>query len=357
MKKILLIEDNKDVRENTADILELHNFEVLTAENGLTGIEMAKKHLPDLILCDIMMPLKDGYDVLEDLGNTTKTKGIPFIFLTAKSDRTDFRKGMNLGADDYLTKPFEEHELIEAIKTRVRKNDFLRKEFSKNIEGINEFFQEAYSYLNLEHIEKEYRPKLFDKKDFIFREGDGAHTLFFIEKGSVKTYKSTESGKEFVTGIHKVGDFVGQLSLLNPEGTYLETAVAIDNTEAYAIPKSDFIHLINDNKDVSHKFMDIISTNLIEVQDQLVNMAYSTVRQRVAKALLSLHKKGVIKDSYYEGLDIPREDFAGMIGTATETAIRTLSDFREEGLITMGHARRIMLLDKERLQNIADNYC
>ena len=92
--------------------------------------------------------------------------------------------------------------------------------------------------------------------------------------------------------------------------------------------------------------MDIISTNLIEVQDQLVNMAYSTVRQRVAKALLSLHKKGVIKDSYYEGLDIPREDFAGMIGTATETAIRTLSDFREEGLITMGHARRIMLLDK-----------
>ena len=356
MKKILLIEDNKDVRENTADILELHNFEVLTAENGLTGIEMAKKHLPDLILCDIMMPLKDGYDVLEDLGNTTKTKGIPFIFLTAKSDRTDFRKGMNLGADDYLTKPFEEHELIEAIKTRVRKNDFLRKEFSKNIEGINEFFQEAYSYLNLEHIEKEYRPKLFDKKDFIFREGDGAHTLFFIEKGSVKTYKSTESGKEFVTGIHKVGDFVGQLSLLNPEGTYLETAVAIDNTEAYAIPKSDFIHLINDNKDVSHKFMDIISTNLIEVQDQLVNMAYSTVRQRVAKALLSLHKKGVIKDSYYEGLDIPREDFAGMIGTATETAIRTLSDFREEGLITMGHARRIMLLDKERLQNIADHF-
>ena len=356
MKKILLIEDNKDVRENTADILELHNFEVLTAENGLTGIEMAKKHLPDLILCDIMMPLKDGYDVLEDLGNTTKTKGIPFIFLTAKSDRTDFRKGMNLGADDYLTKPFEEHELIEAIKTRVRKNDFLRKEFSKNIEGINEFFQEAYSYLNLEHIEKEYRPKLFDKKEFIFREGDGAHTLFFIEKGSVKTYKSTESGKEFVTGIHKVGDFVGQLSLLNPEGTYLETAVAIDNTEAYAIPKSDFIHLINDNKDVSHKFMDIISTNLIEVQDQLVNMAYSTVRQRVAKALLSLHKKGVIKDSYYEGLDIPREDFAGMIGTATETAIRTLSDFREEGLITMGHARRIMLLDKERLQNIADNF-
>lgn len=356
MKKILLIEDNQDVRENTADILKLHDYKVVTAENGQIGIEMAKQNLPDLILCDIMMPVKDGYDVLEELSHTEETMGIPFIFLTAKSERTDFRKGMNLGADDYLTKPFEEHELLEAIETRLKKNDFLRKEFSKNIEGINEFFHDAYSYLNLEHIEKEYRPRSFEKKDFIFREGDGAHTLYFIESGTVKTYKSTESGKEFVTGIHKTGDFIGQLSLMNPKGTYLETAMAIDNTEVYAIPKSDFTHLINDNRDVSHKFMDIISNNLIEVQDQLVNMAYSTVRQRVAKALLSLHKKGIIKDSYYEGLDIPREDFAGIIGTATETAIRTLSEFKEEGLITMGHARRIILLDKEELQNIADNY-
>ena len=356
MKKILLIEDNIDVRENTADILKLHNYDVVTAENGQIGIEKAKRYPPDLILCDIMMPVKDGYDVLEELSNAKETIGIPFIFLTAKSERTDFRKGMNLGADDYLTKPFEEHELIEAIETRVRKNDFLRKEFSRNIEGINEFFQEAHSYLNLEQIEKEYRPKSYEKKDFVFREGDGAHTLYFIERGAIKTYRSTESGKEFVTGIHKAGDFIGQLSLMSPKGVYLETAMAIDATEVYAIPKADFIHLVDDNREVSHKFMDIISNNLIEVQDQLVNMAYSTVRQRVAKALLSLYNKGIIKDSYYEGLDIPREDFAGMIGTATETAIRTLSEFREEGLITMGHARRIILLDKEELQNIADNY-
>lgn len=356
MKKILLIEDNIDVRENTADILKLHNYDVVTAENGQIGIEKAKRYPPDLILCDIMMPVKDGYDVLEELSNAKETIGIPFIFLTAKSERTDFRKGMNLGADDYLTKPFEEHELIEAIETRVRKNDFLRKEFSRSIEGINAFIQEAHNYLNLEQIEKEYRPKSYDKKDFVFREGDGAHTLYFIERGAIKTYRSTESGKEFVTGIHKAGDFIGQLSLMSPKGVYLETAMAIDATEVYAIPKADFIHLVDDNREVSHKFMDIISNNLIEVQDQLVNMAYSTVRQRVAKALLSLYNKGIIKDSYYEGLDIPREDFAGMIGTATETAIRTLSEFREEGLITMGHARRIILLDKEELQNIADNY-
>lgn len=356
MKKILLIEDHVDVRENTADILALHDYEVVTAENGLIGIEKAQRYLPDLILCDIMMPIKDGYAVLEALSNNPETLGIPFIFLTAKSDRTDFRKGMNLGADDYLTKPFEENELLEAIQTRVRKSDFLRKEFSKSMKGINDFFHDAYNYLTLDHIQKEYYSKPYDKKDFIFREDDGAHTLYYIHKGMVKTYKSTESGKEFVTGIHTNGDYIGQLSLFNPKGTYLETAIAIHDTEVYAIPKADFIHLVHDKKDVSQKFMEIISGNLIEVQDQLVNMAYSSVRQRVAKALLTLYKKGIIKDSYYEGLDIPREDFAGMIGTATETAIRTLSDFKEEKLITMGHARRIILLDKERLHSIADNY-
>ncbi len=354
MKKILLIEDNKDVRENTADILELSDYEVITAENGKVGIEKAQSFNPDVILCDIMMPVMDGYSVLEELGKKTETASIPFIFLTARSERSDLRKGMNLGADDYLTKPFEEHELLDAIRSRLKKNDFLRKEFSKDVEGIHEFMQDASHYLNLETITKEYRPKGYVKKNFIYMEGDGAHSLFFIDMGIVKTYKSTESGKEFITGIHKAGDFMGQLSLLNPNGTYLETAMVIEDAEVYSIPKTDFIHLLYDNKEISHKFMAIISNNLMEVQDQLVNMAYSSVRQRVAKALLNLHGKGIIKDSPDEGIDISREDFAGMIGTATETAIRTLSDFKEEGLITMGHARRIVILDKEELQHIVD---
>jgi CheY-like chemotaxis protein len=354
MKKVLLIEDNKDVRENTADILELSSYNVTTAENGKMGIEKAKTFHPDIILCDIMMPVMDGYKVLDTLGEKPDTASIPFIFLTAKSEKADLRKGMNLGADDYLTKPFEEHELLDAIACRLRKSDFLRKEFSKNIQGIHEFFQDASHYLNLEHITREYHPKSYKKRDFIFREGDYAHALYFVESGTVKTYKSTESGKEFVTGINKLGDFMGQLSLLSHHGTYLETAIVLHNAELYAIPKADFIHLLYDNKEVSRKFMDIISNNLIEVQEQLLNMAYTSVRQRVAMALLSLYKKGIIKDAPNEGIDIPREDFAGMIGTATETAIRTLSEFREEGLIAMGQARRIILLNKEKLQHVVD---
>ncbi len=354
MKKVLIIEDNKDVRENTADILELADYEVETAEDGKKGVEKTQQFHPDIIICDVMMPQMDGYGVLEELSKNKAMASIPFIFLTAKSEKADFRKGMNLGADDYLTKPFEEHELLEAVACRLQKNDFLRKEFSKNIEGINQFFEDAFDYLNLERISRDYRPKTYDKKDFVFMEGDAAHTLYFIESGTVKTYKSTEIGKEFVTGIHKTGDFLGQLSLMSHNETYLESATVLEAAEVYGIPKTDFIHLLNENKEVSHKFMDLISNNLAEIQQQMVDMAYSTVRQRVAKALLNLHDKGIIKDSPDEGIDISREDFAGLIGTATETAIRTLSDFKEEGLITMGKARRIILLDKEELLHVAE---
>ena len=354
MKKILIIEDNKDVRENTADILELSGYETETAADGKIGVEKTLQFQPDVIVCDIMMPVMDGYDVLEELGKNTQTAGIPFIFLTAKSEKSDFRKGMNLGADDYLTKPFKEQELLDAIVARLKKNDFLKKEFSKDISGVNEFLKGAATFLDLESISKEYRPKEYDHKDFVFMEGDVAHTLYFIESGTVKTYKDTESGKEFVTGIHKAGDFMGQLSLLNPENTYLETATILTDAAIYEIPKSDFTHLLYGNREVSQKFMKLISNNLIEVQEQMVNIAYATVRQRVAKTLLNLYDKGIIKDNAVDGIDIPREDFAGMIGTATETAIRTLSNFKDEGLITMGHARRIVLLDKDGLQHVAD---
>ncbi|MBL8011915.1 MAG: response regulator, partial [Flavobacteriales bacterium] len=118
MKTILLIEDDSDVRENTAEILELANYRVLKAENGRRGVEMARKEQPDLVLCDIMMPELDGYGVLHLLGRDPATAEVPFIFLTAKAERSEVRKGMELGADDYLTKPFDESELLNAIEGR-----------------------------------------------------------------------------------------------------------------------------------------------------------------------------------------------------------------------------------------------
>jgi DNA-binding response OmpR family regulator len=354
MKIILLIEDNKDVRENTADILELENYEVITAENGKIGVEKAIKYNPDIIICDIMMPVLDGYGVFESLSNLPKTASIPFIFLTAKSEKIDVRKGMNLGADDYLTKPFEEDELLDAIECRIKKNDFLIKKFSKNIKGINEFLSEASEYLNLEELSKNQNTEKYIKKECIFTEGTAAHQLFLIKSGNVKTFRTTESGKEFVTGLYGPGDFIGQLSLLGEKGLYIETASILEDAEIFAIPKADFIRLLYENKEVSNKFIDIMSNNLIDLQEHLVDMAYATVRQRTAKALLELDEKGMIKDNDHKGISIPREDFAGLIGTATETAIRMLTEFKNEGLIGIETNRKIILLDKESLKQIVE---
>ncbi len=112
---ILIIEDNLELRENTAEILELAGYEVGLAENGKVGAKKALQLKPNLIICDIMMPELDGYGVLNILSRNPDTSLIPFIFLTAKSELTDIRKGMNLGADDYITKPFDETDLLEAI--------------------------------------------------------------------------------------------------------------------------------------------------------------------------------------------------------------------------------------------------
>lgn len=104
MKVILVIDDNTDIRENTAEILDMSGYRTLTAENGKKGVELALKEKPDLVVCDIMMPELDGYGVLHLLRKNPKTQFTPFIFLTAKTERSDLRKGMEMGADDYITK-------------------------------------------------------------------------------------------------------------------------------------------------------------------------------------------------------------------------------------------------------------
>lgn len=354
MKKILLIEDNKDIRENTANILELANYEVITAENGKVGIEKARTFKPDLVVCDIMMPQMDGFQVLQTFDKDSSMASTPFIFLTARTNKADVRLGMNLGADDYLTKPFEENELLDAITCRLSKRDNLKNEITRNLEGINSFLEEVSEIGAMEGLSKNHSLRPYEKREIIFWEGDKAHSLYFIEKGNVKTYKGTESGKELVTGLYGPGDFVGQLSLLHAAGTYVENAVVLDNAQLCAIPKSDFIKLLYGNPAVSQKFIAMISNNLIDVQTHLVDMAFAPVRRRAAKALLELHEKGLIKEERNTGMSIAREDFAGMIGTATETAIRTLSDFKDEGLIATDSGRRIILLNKEELQNIVD---
>lgn len=146
MKRILLIEDQPVMRRNIRTILEMEGFEVVAAENGKKGLEAAQKNPPDLILCDVMMPELDGYGVLAALRQDAQTATIPFIFLTAKGEKTDLRTGMNLGADDYLAKPVGSDELVCAVNARFERqrahDQRLEKELS-NASGFNPDFSSA----------------------------------------------------------------------------------------------------------------------------------------------------------------------------------------------------------------------
>ena len=123
MKKILVIEDEPEMRRNITNLLRYHEYQPIAAENGRVGVEAARRETPDLILCDVMMPELDGYGVLQALQADASLARIPFIFLTAKGEKNDLRSGMNLGADDYLTKPIANADLIRAIETRLRRSE------------------------------------------------------------------------------------------------------------------------------------------------------------------------------------------------------------------------------------------
>lgn len=347
MKKILLIEDNQDVRENTAEILTLAQYTVITAKNGKEGVELAQKEKPDLIICDIMMPVLDGHGTLHMLSKNEETASIPFIFLTAKAERSDFRKGMEMGADDYLTKPFDDVELMNAIESRLKKNEILKKEFSKNIEGINDFINEAKGIESLKKLSEERDVRTYKKKDDIYTEGAYPKGVYFINKGKVKTYQTNELGKELITELHKEGEFFGYLSLLQDE-KYTNSASALEESEIYMIPKEDFFSLIYKNAEVSKRFIEILSNDLRENEKQLVKLAYNSVRKRVAEALVKLSDKYKKEGEQKFSMNVSREDLANLVGTATETVIRTLSDFKEDKYIEVSGGK-ITILDYDRL--------
>jgi len=182
MEKILLIEDNEALRENTAEILSLANYEVSTAENGKVGVEMAMANPPDLIICDIMMPVLDGYGVFQIISKNLELQHIPFIFLSAKSERSDLRKGMEMGADDYITKPFSDSELINAIRARLEKNKFLRAHAGKEIENWYQIISDLGNKDEMHDALESHDVIQYKKKQVIYSEGQHPNKLYIIYK-------------------------------------------------------------------------------------------------------------------------------------------------------------------------------
>lgn len=342
--RILIIEDDQNIRENLAEILELAGYDALQASNGKEGVTLAKSSAPNLILCDVMMPELDGFGVLKIINQDPKLLHVPFLFLTAKTEKSDFRKGMGLGADDYITKPFDDVELLESIQMRLAKSKNL-KQIDNSKEGLKTFFNAAQAEEEFKELSENREERKYNKKDIIFEEGQFPKYLFHVAAGQVKTYQTSDLGKHLITNIYHAGDFFGFLPLLNKQ-QYSVSAQAQKDSIITLIPADDFRQLLFSSRDFSAKFISMIASHAEHTESQLIEIAYSSVRKKLANALLSLTERSVNKP-----LKITRDDLASLTGSAKETVTRTLTDFKNEGIVEVDGSEITIKL-RENLVNM-----
>lgn len=368
MRRLLVIDDHDDIRENIAEILALAGYEVFTAPNGKKGVETAFKEKPELIICDIMMPELDGYGVLHLLRKNEATRDTPFIFLSARTERADFRKGMEMGADDYITKPFDDIELLNAIEIRLKKYDILHGKYSGDEKGASELISDLRASGTLRLNAETAETQDLAKKMFLYQEGKRPKSLYMLKKGKIKAFRINEDGKEYITNLYVPGDYIGYLSLLE-NNTYEDSAVVLEDAELALFPKDEFLDALYQDLQVAAKFIKLIALNVQEKEERLLSLAYGSLRKRVAKGLLDIHAKFSSPAAPSNGeaqspttatrsnntnpsvLSISREDVAQYIGTATESLIRTLSDFKSEKLIDIKDGK-IHINDMQKLQNL-----
>ncbi|HTN06993.1 response regulator [Agriterribacter sp.] len=349
MPSVLVIDDNADIRDNTAEILELAGYTSLTAENGKKGVETALREKPDIIICDIMMPELDGYGVLHLLQKNADTRNIPFIFLTAKTERSDLRKGMEMGADDYITKPFEEIELLNAVEVRLKKREILSQKYVQGASGITQFMKDVNDSGLIQKLTNQYDVMPYSKKQFLYQEGKRARFLYYIVKGKVKGFRTHEDGKEYITDLFSEGDFIGYTPIIEDKN-YEDSAIILEDADILQLPREDFQKMIYNDISVAAKFIHLITQNVKEKEERLLNLAYSSLRKRIAKALVDIHNK-FNAGGPSKRIEISREDIAQYVGTATESLIRTLSDFKSEKLIEIKEGK-IIVSHPDQLSNL-----
>ena len=320
---LLVIEDQTDVRENIAELLELAGHRVIQAANGIDGVRQAKLHLPDLVLCDIMMPELDGYGVAEVLRKQPETQGIPFLFLTAKAEREDFRKGLAMGAVDYITKPFESHELIDAVGIRLRQqrsNPAAKSSRTAWDNWVQGLLSDRPSSLqgNLLH------PERLDRGRTVYSEGEWGQHVYFVREGSIRLERSDSRGKRLLLHVVRRGAFFGW----TPEivaGSYMQDAIAQSTAEIVRISHADVRASFLEHPAMALDLARRVLEERAAFEAVALSMAYGSARENTARALLRFAEEGVVR--------LSREDLAHSVGMASESIIRTLSTFKDEGLI------------------------
>jgi len=349
MNKILVIEDHLEVRENVQELLELCDYHVLTASNGEEGVELALSRQPDLILCDITMPGIDGFEVLGILCQHPETSTIPFIFLSARTEKADIRKGMLQGADDYLTKPFEEEELLRAIQVRLQKNHLLKTTFPTSSESLGSFLSCAKKEGGMP-LETEISPgvKKYSPGQAIFSENETPENLFFLASGKVRVFRPGQPGQNPIATIYEKGSFFGYKSLLQ-ETLYQHRAEALEASEVSVIPKNDFFLLLLHNRTFSSRFIQMLANQVKEQEKQLLDMVQLLSQRAVAETILELYPSFVKAE---EEDAIPMETLHSKTPVASINLTMALRYFDREKVIALA-PHGIKLLDRQRLSAMA----
>ncbi len=327
---ILIIEDHLDVRENLGEILTLSGYTTTLASNGKEGVKAALLHPPDLILCDIMMPELDGYGVLRILTRNETTAGIPFIFLSARTELSDVRRGMTLGADDYITKPFDDVELLDTIAMRLQKrNQGLTIPSSSSLhhppspEQILETLRESV---------QDPEPRMVRRKDLLYAEGQTCRSVFLLLSGRAIATKIDDYSKEVITQLYQFPSVIGVSSVFAGH-QYRETVRAFEDLEVLAVRKDAFMQSVLQHPAISLHFLQQLAQWQLKADEKLLLQAFGSVRMKLASTLLDLFEAYVEDDQ--ATIPVSREDLAAMAGTAKETIIRCLSEFKEEGLVVI----------------------
>lgn len=326
MTKILVIEDNHDVRENLEEILELSGYEVAGAKDGKEGVQMAGSWEPDLIVCDIMLPVIDGYGVLQILSKKPALKHIPFIFLTAKTELTDIRKGMNLGADDYITKPFNKDELLTVIELRLTKSRestpvTQTERRLKNLNRAQSLLQDIFA--NAE--EKEYPP------DFeLYSINEHPKNAFLLSEGLIKETLVHDIGRDVILRLLSGGSYPGVWEAYQ-NVHYTTNCITLNTCKVKFLPLNEFMDAIQSEPFSVQAIQDMLRKQKVKTEGKVLGSAYNSVRQKVAHALEECLSNGL--GTKENPIFLSRADLASICGIAKETLTRTLSDFKSENLI------------------------
>lgn len=297
-----------------------------------------------------MMPELDGYGVIQAIQKNPGLAQTPFVFLTAKSEKEEVRKAMDMGADDFLTKPFSGTEVLSAVETRLKKLELTRQDLKAQLEKSSQPSDTLSEAALFQSLTDGRAVNRYKKKQLIFSEGNHPNRLYYVIKGKIKAFKTNDYGKELVTELFRPGDFLGHVAILE-NSVYKRNAEAMEDTELAVIPREDFMDLINNHPHALRKFVQLLASNITQKEERLINIAYNSLRRKVADALLALQSKYKESNEQLFSIDISRESLASISGTATESLIRTLSDFKQENLIAIQDGK-IFITNSSKLERM-----